>query len=214
MKSAARFQSPKEEIANSITAGIGLIAAVATVPLLIVTAPLRHSIWAVTGTFVFAVTMILGYLTSTIYHALPRNRLKQLFRVFDHAGIFLLIAGSYTPFTLGPLRGPCGWTLFSIVWVFALSGILLKIFGGPRYHRYSTYLYIGLGWIGVFAAPPALRLIPSSGLAWIVAGGLAYTVGAAFYSLKKMPFHHVVWHLFVLTGTTCHFCAVFWYVRT
>jgi hemolysin III len=210
---APRLQSPREELANSLSAGIGLAAALATVPLLAVTTPAASNPWARAGCLVFSVTLTLGYLTSTIYHAWPRTPLKRLFRALDHAGIYLLIAGTYTPFALGPLRGPGGWVLFGLVWALAVGGILLKAFGGARYHRYSTLLYLGLGWMGLLAAKSFWHHVPLGGLAWILAGGVAYTTGVAFYVCKRLPFHHLIWHLFILAGSGCHFCAVYWYAR-
>jgi hemolysin III len=160
---------------------------------------------------VFAATMLLLYLTSTLYHALPRNKAKRVFRVLDHGAIFLLIAGTYTPFTLGVLRGAWGWTLFGLVWSLALFGIVLKAVGGIRYPRLSTALYIGMGWLAIIAVRPLLLHVPPSGLLWLVGGGVAYTAGVAFYAAERLRYGHFVWHLFVLTGTSCHFWAVLWY---
>ena len=210
---APRLQSPREEFANSLSAGIGLAAALATVPLLAVTTPAQSNFWARAGCLAFSVILSLGYLTSTIYHALPRTPLKRLFRPSYHAGIYLLIAGTYTPFALGPLRGPGGWRLLGLVWALAVGGILLKAFGGAQYHRYSTFLYLGLGWIGIVAAKLFWDHVPLGGITWILAGGAAYTTGVAFYVCKRLPFHHLIWHLFILAGSGCHFCAVFWYAR-
>jgi len=212
-KPAPRLQSPPEELANSLSAGIGVLAALATVPLLAGSTPAASDPLALAGCLVFSVTLAFSYLASALYHALPRSPLKQWARGFDHAGIYLLIAGTYTPFTLGPLRGWGGWTLFVIIWALALAGILLKGFGGASYHRYSTFLYLGLGWIGLLAAKLFWDHLPLGGLGWILAGGLAYTTGVAFYARKRLPFHHLIWHLFVLAGSGCHFCAVFWYAR-
>jgi hemolysin III len=162
---------------------------------------------------VFSVTLSLGYLTSTIYHAWPRTPLKRLFRALDHAGIYLLIAGTYTPFALGPLRDSGGWTLLGLVWALAVAGIALKAFEGAAYHRYSTFLYLGLGWSGLWAAKSFREHVPWDGLGWILAGGAAYTTGVAFYACKRLPFHHLIWHLFVLAGSGCHVWAVYWYMR-
>ena len=153
------------------------------------------------------------YLASTLYHALPRSSLKQRARGFNHAGIYLLIAGTYTPFALGPLRDSGGWTLLGLVWALAVAGIALKAFGGAPYHRYSTFLYLGLGWSGLLAAKPFWEHVSLDGLGWILAGGVAYTTGVAFYASKRLPFHHLIWHLFTLAGSGCHFCAVYWYAR-
>ena len=208
-----RLQSRREELANSLSAGVGLLAALASAPLLAMTPPTEGPPWARVGCLVFWVTLTLAYLTSTLYHAWPRTRLKALFRALDHAGIYLLIAGSYTPFALGPLRAAGGWTLLGLIWALTAAGVSLKAFGGARYHRYSTFLYLGLGWIGLLAAKPFWDHVPLEGLGWILAGGLAYTTGVAFYACKQLPFHHLIWHAFVLAGSACHVWAVFWYAR-
>jgi hemolysin III len=207
----SRIQSTGEEIANSVSSGIGLAAAVAGIPLLLSEAAARGSEWSVVGALIFAASMVISYLTSTIYHALPRNGAKRWFRLFDHSAIFVLIAGTYTPFALGALRGPSGWTLFTVVWVLALFGIGFKIFGGFKYRRLSTWLYVALGWVGLFAIRPFWIHVPAEGRLWILAGGLAYMVGILFYVKKRIPYHHLIWHFWVTTGTVCHFCAVLWY---
>lgn len=207
----ARPQSLGEEIANSVSHGVGAVAALAGAPVLIVAAAHRGDRGDVVAASVFAATMLLLYLTSTLYHALPRNKAKRVFRVLDHGAIFLLIAGTYTPFTLGVLRGAWGWTLFGLVWSLALFGIVLKAVGGIRYPRLSTALYIGMGWLAIIAVRPLLLHVPPSGLLWLVGGGIAYTAGVAFYAAERLRYGHFLWHLFVLTGTSCHFCAVLWY---
>jgi len=207
----ARPQSLGEEIANSVSHGVGAVAALAGAPVLIVAAVHRGDRGDVVAASVFAATMLLLYLTSTLYHALPRNKAKRVFRVLDHGAIFLLIAGTYTPFTLGVLRGAWGWTLFGLVWSLALFGIVLKAVGGIRYPRLSTALYIGMGWLAIIAVRPLLLHVPPSGLLWLVGGGVAYTAGVAFYAAERLRYGHFVWHLFVLTGTSCHFWAVLWY---
>jgi hemolysin III len=155
--------------------------------------------------------MVSLYLTSTIYHALPRTKVKRLFRLFDHSAIFLLIAGTYTPFFLGALRGAWGWTLFSLVWCLAILGIGFKALGGLQYRWLSTCLYVGMGWMAVFAIHQFWLHIPLEGLLWIAAGGLAYTAGVVFYLAKWVRYSHFIWHLFVPAGTACHFCAILWY---
>jgi hemolysin III len=152
--------------------------------------------------------MVLLYLTSTLYHALPRNRAKRVFQVLDHAAIFLMIAGTYTPFTLGVLHGPWGWTLFGLVWGLALAGIVLTAVGGVRYPKLRTGLYLAMGWLILIAIKPLWLRMPSLGLFWLIAGGIAYTVGVAFYVAKRVSYSHFVWHLFVIAGTACHFIAV------
>ncbi len=199
-----------EEIANAVSHGVGLLVALAATPVLIVSAAGRGAL-SMAGVSVFAATVVLLYLASTLYHALPPNRAKRVFRIVDHGAIYLLIAGTYTPFTLGILRGPWGWTLFGIVWTVAIAGVILKAVGGFRYPRFSTVLYIALGWIVIVAIRPLWALMPVSGWVWLVAGGLAYTGGVAFYAAERVRYAHLVWHLFVLAGTACHYCAVLWY---
>ena len=150
-------------------------------------------------------------MASTLYHALPRRQAKRVFQVLDHSAIFLLIAGTYTPFTLGVLRGAWGWTLFGIVWSLAVLGVIFKAVGGIRYPRASTTLYISMGWLALIAIRPLWLRLPVSGWLWLLAGGLAYTAGVAFYASHRMRYGHFVWHLCVLVGTACHFCAVLWY---
>ena len=207
-----RTQSLGEEIANSISHGIALLAAVSATPFLIIAAVDRGGIADIVGASVFAATMLLLYLTSTLYHALPRNKAKRVFQILDHGAIYLLIAGTYTPFTLGVLRGAWGWTLFGLVWGLALAGILLKAIGGVRYPTLSTCLYLAMGWLVLIAVKPLWLLVPSWGLFWLLAGGIAYTVGVAFFVIdERIRYSHFVWHLFVIAGTTCHFFAVLWY---
>jgi hemolysin III len=206
-----RVQSRREEIANSVSSGIGLVAIIVGIPFLLGSAMQHGNKFSLAGTIIFAATMVSLYLSSTIYHALTRTKIKQLFRLFDHSAIFLLIAGTYTPFALGALHGVWGWTLFSVVWGLAILGIGFKVLGGLQYRWLSTGLYIGMGWIAVFAIRQFWLHIPLEGLLWIVAGGLAYSAGVVFYLAKRIRYSHFIWHLFVAAGTACHFCAVLWY---
>lgn len=206
-----RPQSFGEEIANGVSHGVGLLAAVGAAPVLVLSAVRRGGAADIVGASVFAATIVLLYLTSTLYHALPRNRAKRVFRVLDHGAIFLLIAGTYTPFTLGVLRGTWGWTLLGLVWGLAAAGVTLKAVGGVRYPVVSTCLYLGMGWLVIIAARPLWLRMPPSGLLWLVAGGLAYTAGVAFFAAERIRYSHFIWHLFVLAGTVCHFIAVLWY---
>jgi hemolysin III len=204
-----REQSRGEEIANSISHGVGLVAALAAIPFLIAHAVRLGDAGFVVGARVFAATMVLLYLASTLYHALPQGKAKRAFQVIEHAAIFLLIAGTYTPFTLGVLRGAWGWTLFGLVWGLAAVGVLLAAVGGVvRYRALSVLLYLGMGWLIVVALRPLWLRMPLPGLLWLVAGGLAYTMGVAFFAAKRLRYGHFVWHLFVLAGTACHFIAV------
>jgi hemolysin III len=207
-----RPQSLGEEIANSVSHGAALLAATAAAPVLIVGAVQRGGATAVVGASVFAATVLLLYLTSTLYHALPRNRAKPVFQVLDHAAIYLLIAGTYTPFTLGVLSGPWGWTLFGIVWGLAFAGVVLKAVGGVRFPKLSTLLYLAMGWLALIALKPLWVSVPGWGLFWLFAGGFAYTVGVFFFAMDdRLRYSHFVWHLFVVAGTGCHFVAVLWY---
>ena len=206
-----RTQSLGEEIANSVSHGVGLLAAVAAVPVLVIAAVQRGNAAGIVGASVFGATMVVLYLTSTLYHALPRNRAKRVFQVLDHGAIFLLIAGTYTPFTLGVLRGRWGWTLFGLVWGLALAGVLLKAVSGIRYPTLSTCLYIAMGWLVLIAVKPLWLNVPTWGLFWLLAGGIAYTAGVAFFAAERVRYSHFVWHLFVIAGTACHFVAVLWY---
>jgi len=206
-----RQQSLGEEIANSVSSGLCLLAIIAGIPFLFRSAVQRGDRLSLAGAIVFAASMVVLYLTSTVYHALPQSRVKNLFLRFDHSAIFLFIAGSYTPFTLGALRGNLGWTLFGLVWASAIFGIALTLFGELQNRWFSTWVYVGIGWIGLFAARSFSQHIPLEGLLWIVAGGLAYTTGVLFFVAKRVRYAHFIWHLFVAAGTACHFWAVLWY---
>ena len=203
-----RTQSIGEEIANSISHGVGLLAAVAAAPILVHSAARHDGAARIAGASIFAAAMVLLYLTSTLYHALPNNRAKHVFQVLDRAAIFLMIAGTYTPFTLGVLHGRWGWTLFGLVWGLALAGVILAAAGGVRHPKISTGLYLAMGWLVLIAAKPLWLRMPSWGLFWLSAGGIAYTVGVVFYAAKRLRYGHLVWHLFVIAGTACHFIAV------
>ena len=206
-----RKPSPAEEMANSISHGLGLVASLAAAPVLLITAMKAGGVSTVFGAAVFAVTMVSLYLASTLYHTLPETRGKNFFRILDHAAIFLLIAGTYTPFTLGVMRGPWGWTLLGLIWTMAVIGLILKAVPATRYSRVSIVLYVLMGWLAVIAARPILLQVPLPGILWIVAGGLAYTGGLVFFGMHRLRFNHLIWHLFVIVGTVCHFFAVLWY---
>ena len=210
---AQRRQTLGEEIANSVSHGAALLAALAGAPFLVMGA-VRHGDWLnVAGASIFAATMVLLYFTSMLYHALPATRgAKRLFQILDHSAIYLLIAGTYTPFTLGVLRGPWGWTLLALIWSMALAGVVLKAVAGMRFPRLSTAIYLAMGWSVVIAIEPMWQRMPGWGLFWLVAGGLSYTLGVAFYATDwRLRYGHFVWHLFVAAGTACHFVAVFNY---
>jgi hemolysin III len=210
-KQDKRKQSLGEEIANSVSHGAGMLVALAVTPVLIIDAARAGGAAGVVGASVFVFTLALLYSTSVLYHALPQKRAKRVFRVLDHGAIFLLIAGTYTPFTLGVLRGAWGWTLLGLVWGLALIGIVLNAASGLRYPRLSVVLYIAMGWLVIIAIKPLLLLMPVEGFLWLLAGGIAYTAGVAFYAAKRIRYSHFVWHMFVLAGTACHFIAVMRY---
>jgi hemolysin III len=198
-----------EEIANSVSHGVALLSAVIAVPFLIFASARHGTAVNVVGASVFAGTMVLLYFASTLYHAIPHPRAKRLLKKLDHGAIYLLIAGTYTPFTLGVLGGPWGWTLFGLVWALAVVGVTLKAFDRISHPVWSTGLYIVMGWLVVVAAKPVLASIATPGLVLLAAGGLAYTLGVAFFTLdSRVRYAHFVWHLFVIAGTTCHFFAV------
>lgn len=207
-----REQSREEEVANSLSHGFGLVAAFVATPRLIERAVKDGDAGFIVGASVFAATMVLLYLASTLYHALPAGRAKRVFRVIEHSAIFLLIAGTYTPFTLGVLRGAWGWTLLGLVWGIAATGVTLKALNRLTHPVLNTGLYLLMGWLVVIAVQPLSDRVPASGLIWLVAGGLAYTLGVVFFALdSRLRYGHFIWHLFVLAGTACHYFAVLGY---
>lgn len=207
-----REQSHTEEIANGVSHAIGLIAALVGTPFLIMDAAQHGDPRFLVGASVFALTMIVLYLTSTLYHTLPKGETKRVFRIIEHSAIFLLIAGTYTPFTLGVLRGLWGWTLFAIVWSLAVAGVTLKALNRVSHPILSTGLYLVMGWVIVIAFDPLVTLVPPAGLLWLLAGGLFYTAGVVFYAMdSRLKYGHLIWHLFVIAGSACHYFAVLWY---
>jgi hemolysin III len=205
---AVRVYTRGEEIANWVTHGLGLAVSVTALTLLIVFASLRGDAWHVVSFTVFGLTLLLLYAVSTIYHARRHNRGKLLFRKLDHAAIFLLIAGTYTPFLLTNLRGPWGWSLFGVIWGLCGAGAVFQLFFGARYRLTSTLAYLFVGWLIVVALGPLLTSVPTGGLWLLLAGGLCYSIGVMFYWWRRLRYHHAVWHTFVLGGSTCHFLAV------
>ena len=195
---------------NSISHLVGVFLAVAGAAVLITQASLQGDAWRIVAFSVYGTMLIALYGASTLYHAL-RGRAKAVFQKLDHCSIYLLIAGSYTPFTLGVLRGAWGWTLFGVVWGLAVVGILHKTLLGFRFPRLSTLMYLGMGWLAVVAAGPLARALPAGGLAWLVAGGLCYTIGVLWYVRDHLPYRHALWHLLVLAGSACHYTAVYRY---
>ena len=206
-----RPQSTGEEIANSVSHGVGLLLALAGFAVLVIATLRRGDVTEIVGATVFGTAMVLLYSTSMLFHSFPHSRTKRVFQVLDHSAIYLLIAGTYTPFTLGVLHGTWGWILFGLVWSMAAAGILMKVLGGIRYNTASTLVYIAMGWLVVIAADTVWTLVPKWGIFWLFAGGIAYTLGAAFFLAEKIRYFHFVWHLFVIAGTACHFIAVLRY---
>ena len=210
-----RTQSPHhpstvgEEIANAVTHGIGAVLSVVGLVLLIVRAEQTGDPWRLLSFTIFGITMVMLYVTSTLYHSLAHTRAREVFKVLDHSLIYVLIAGTYTPFALINLRGPWGWSLFGVLWGLAIAGILFKLVFAGHFHRASTVLYLAMGWMGVIAAKPLLAEVPTGALGWLLGGGVAYSLGTAFYMRRSLKYHHAVWHLFVLAGTACHFVAVY-----
>jgi hemolysin III len=208
----SRAQSPGEEIANALSHGVACVLAVAALPILVHSAARQGGTASIVGASVFAGTMILLYLVSTLYHALPPGRAKRWFNRFDHASIYLLIAGSYMPFLFGVLDGAWGWSLFGVVWAAAAVGVTAKLLDRLRHPLWSTGLYVAMGWVALVAVAPLVERMSGPGLVWLVAGGLSYTAGAVVYLFdSKVRYAHFVWHLFVMGGSACHFFAALWH---
>ncbi|MBU8906920.1 PAQR family membrane homeostasis protein TrhA [Desertibacillus haloalkaliphilus] len=201
-----------EEIANAITHGIGALLSVAALAILVSFASIHGTVIHVVSFTVYGVTMLLLYMSSTLVHSMPKGKVKDIFEIMDHASIYLFIAGSYTPILFIVVQGTLGWTLFGIVWGLATAGVIFKIFFVKRFLVLSTLFYIGMGWLAVFAIKPIIQTLPPAGVALLFAGGLCYTVGTIFYVWRKFPFHHAVWHLFVLAGSIFHFFMILFYV--
>jgi hemolysin III len=201
-----------EEIAHAVTHGIGVVLSVAGLALLVTYAVLYGDVWHITSCSIYGATLVLLYTASTLYHGIPMPRAKKLLQRFDHAAIFLLIAGTYTPFTLVNLRGSWGWTLFGLVWGVAIIGVLLELLKDVRLKWLSLSLYLGLGWLVVIAIKPLIDAVEVGGIILLLAGGLCYSLGVIFYIWRRLAYHHAVWHLFVLAGSVLHFFSVFFYV--
>ena len=203
-----RPQSLGEEIANAVSHGLAFLLAVAALPILVVFASQHGGATDITAAAVYTATMMLLYGVSTVYHSLPPGRAKHWFNRLDHAAIYVFIAGSYTPFALGALRGGWGWTMFGIVWGLAALGVTVKLFNRLKHPLWSTALYVAMGWVVLIAAVPLVQRMPGTALAWLVAGGLAYTLGAAVYLFdNRLRYVHFAWHVFVMAGSACHFAA-------
>lgn len=212
MKSPLPHYSRAEEIANSLTHGVGVILSVAGLGVLTAFASALGTVWHVVSVSIYAATQIILYTASTLYHSIPLPRARAVLRIFDHSAIFLLIAGTYTPFTLVNLRGPWGWSLFGAVWGLAALGIALQGLLIRQKRIWTALPYIALGWVAVVGVKPLVENVAVGGLALLLAGGLAYTLGSVFYVWRRVPYHHAIWHVFVLAGSAFHFFAVLFYV--
>ncbi|MGI9553393.1 MAG: PAQR family membrane homeostasis protein TrhA [Thermodesulfobacteriota bacterium] len=206
-----RPQTNGEELANCITHGLFLIAAVIFTPIIIAKSLKTENSMIILTTAIFVASVIIVYLISTVYHAMPRNSAKDTLRIVDHGAIYLLIAGTYTPFALNVIKGNWGWTLFSIEWGLAFIGIILLYYTGLKYRNLSLIFYLTMGWLVLIAIKPLWLSLPIWGIFWVFAGGLAYTFGISYFRLSHLNFRHFIWHLFVVVGTTCHSIAVFLY---
>ena len=212
METLGRERLPVEEVANCVTHGLGLALSLAGFVALVLLAWPGGDAWLVVSCAVYGASLVALYAASTLYHGARTPRAKGFLQALDHCGIYLLIAGTYTPFTLVTLRGPWGWTLFGLVWSLSLAGIAFRALCGTRYRAVAVGSYVLLGWLCVIAVKPILAVVPLGALAWIAAGGLAYTTGVFFFAAKRIPHHHAIWHLFVLGGSACHYVAVLLYV--
>jgi len=205
-------QTLTEEIANSITHGLGAALGVAALSVLVTLAAVRGDAWRIVSFSIYGTTLIILYLASTLYHSFQHPRVKSFFQYLDHCAIYLLIAGTYTPFALVTLRGGWGWTIFGLIWGLALTGIVLTVFFMNRWKAAFIILYVSMGWLVVIAVKPLLAIMPTGGLIWMLIGGLSYSLGVIFYAWKRLPFNHVIWHLFVLGGSIGHFFGILFYV--
>ena len=202
----------REEVANSVTHGLGLLASIIGAVVLVSLAALQGEGWHVASAAVYGATLVALYAASTLYHVFKGTKARDVLRLLDHCAIYLLIAGTYTPVTLVSLRGGWGWALFGAVWALAVAGISFKVFATGRFGYLSTVAYVLMGWICVLALRPILLLLSPGAIALLLAGGVAYTVGTLFYAWERIPYSHAVWHLFVIAGSVCHYLAIYLYV--
>ncbi|MGB3648947.1 MAG: hemolysin III family protein [Desulfobulbales bacterium] len=207
-----KYYSPIEEKINIYSHAIGFILSLVALVLLITHASLHGNIWHIISFSIFGAGLVILYVASTCYHRAQKPESRSRLRIIDHASIYILIAGTYTPFTLVTLKGPIGWVIFGITWGLALTGIILKLFFTGRYKLISTLVYVFMGWVIIFAIKPLIHNLPREGLLWLVAGGMAYTIGAVLYMITKVKFNHAIFHLFVFIGSASHFVAVYFYV--
>jgi len=212
MENEKNKQSLVEGIANSATHGIGFLLSIAGLVVLVVSAKIYGDPWRVVSFSIYGGSLIILYGASTLYHSFLSGRINYIFKVIDHSAIYLLIAGSYTPFMLVSLRGAWGWSFFGIIWGLALAGIMLKVFFVNRFLVLSPISYLAMGWFALIAIYPIAKKVPPGGISWLVIGGILYSLGVAFHFWHKLPFHHAIWHLFVLGGSICHYFAILFYV--
>ena len=201
-----------EEKINIISHATGFILSVVALVLLVTHASLHGDVWHIVSFSIFGASLIILYAASTFYHSAKKPELRKRLKIIDHASIYVLVAGSYTPFTLITLNGTLGWVIFGSSWGLAITGIILKLFFTGKYNLISTSMYVFMGWVIVFALKPLINNLPSEGFLWLLAGGISYTLGAILYSIKKIRFNHAIFHMFVLTGSFCHFISVYFYV--
>ena len=211
MISSARY-SLREEIASSVTHGVGIILSLAALITMLIYAARYGTVWNIVGAAVFGCGLIMAYTSSTLYHSFQKVKVKAVFRTLDHVSIYILIAATYTPLTLVNLRGPWGWSIFGVVWGLALFGTVIECSPLRRFRLASVLLYIGMGWVVIVALKPLLASVQTGGLIFLLAGGLFYTIGCIFYAWRRLPYNHAIWHLFVLAGSACHFFAILFYV--
>jgi hemolysin III len=208
----AKYYPPAEERINIASHAIGLVLSIVALILLVTRAAIYGNAWHITSFSIFGLSLIMLYTASTVYHSSKDAKLRSRLRIVDHASIYILIAGTYTPFTLVTLNGTTGWWIFGITWGLALTGIILKLFFTGRFEIVSTLMYVFMGWVIVFAIEPLVNNFPAAGIAWLVAGGIAYTLGAILYGVRMMRYNHATFHVFVLIGSAMHFVSVFFYV--
>jgi len=207
-----KYYSPLEEKINIISHAIGFSLSIVALVLLVAHATLHGDVWHIVSFSIFGSSLIILYAASTFYHSAKKSELRNRLNIIDHASIYVLIAGTYTPFTLVTLNGAIGWVIFGTAWGLALTGIILKLFFTGKYDLMSTIMYVLMGWIIVFAIKPLTNNLPLEGLIWLFAGGISYTIGAILYGIKKIKFNHAIFHMFVLMGSFCHFMSVYFYV--
>ncbi len=205
--------SVAEEVANVITHGLGVVLGVAALSILVVQAAIYGTAWHVVAMSIYGATLVILYLSSTLYHSFAFTRARNFFKMMDHISIYLLIAGTYTPFTLINLRGAWGWSIFGVIWGLAIIGIVMKIFFTGQLELLSTFIYLGMGWIIIIAVRPLYRSVEPMGLVWLLIGGLSYSLGVIFFRMHRLKFHHFIWHLFVLGGSVSHFFGILYYVN-